>query len=243
MSRKKIFLVAAFLAFNGFFVAKVPQATRPELAGVSALFVLVLWFPGALALRNWLGWKRAAQILLALGVFAVGIETLAIKTGIPYGHFHYGEKIGVKWFGLVPWTVPFSWPPLVLGAMALSRRTFARKNLIAGAIIFLLLIDFLLDPGAVQQEFWSYDNGGFYYGVPLSNFFGWIVSGAIGAWIFRFFSAQRDDIPPDLVASLVPILAFWTSVCAFVGLTIPAIFGAFLLILCWKTTSPKNIVT
>lgn len=240
MSRPKIFAFAAFLAFNGFFVAKVPQATRPELAAVSAIFVLVLWFPGALALVNWLGWKRAATILFALGAFAVAIESIAISTGFPYGHFQYGDKIGVKWFGLVPWTVPFSWPPLVLGAMALSRRFFPKKRLILGAVFFLLLIDALLDPGAVQQGFWSYDAGGKYYGVPFSNFCGWIVSGAIGALIFRVLSARRDDIPPDLVASLAPIVAFWTSVCTFVGLTIPALLGALILVLCWKTTSKSG---
>lgn len=228
--RRWLFGGALFLFINGFFVARVEEATRPELAAISALFVLVLWAPAAYALAQWLGFKRAAWVLIALGAFAIGIETFAVKTGWPYGAFDYGDKIGVKYFGVTPWTVPFAWSPLVLGAMALAAR---HARTVAGlcvvATIFLLLFDGVLDPGAVAQEFWRYEAGGFYYGVPLSNFFGWIVSGLIGAALFFFGSGRRADVPITLVSSVTFILAFWTSVCGFSGLWIPALLGAALL--------------
>ena len=234
--RRWLFGGALFLFANGFFVARVEEATRPELAGVSAFFVLVLWAPAAYSLMQWLGFKRAALVLLALGAFAVGIETFAVKTGWPYGAFDYSDKIGVKYFGVTPWTVPFAWSPLVLGAMALAaRRTHAARTravaaLCVAATIFLLLFDGVLDPGAVNQKFWQYDAGGLYYGVPLSNFFGWILSGLIGAAIFYWGSGKRADVPLTLVSSVTLILAFWTSVCGFSGLWIPAALGAALLI-------------
>ena len=221
---------ALFLFANGFFVARVEEATRPELAGVSAIFVLVLWAPSAYALMQWLGLKRAALILLALGAFAVGIETFAVRTGWPYGSFDYGDKIGVKYFGVTPWTVPFAWSPLVLGAMALAaRHARSAAALCVGAMLFLILLDGVLDPGAVDQKFWQYDAGGLYYGVPLSNFFGWIISGLIGAAMFYFVSDKQTEIPLTLVSSVTLILAFWTSVCGFSGLWIPALLGAGLL--------------
>ena len=228
--RRWLFWSALFLFINGFFVARVEEATRPELAGISALFVLVLWAPAAYALMQWLGFRRAALTLIALGAFAVGIETFAVKTGWPYGSFDYGDKIGVKYFGVTPWTVPFAWSPLVLGAMALAaRRTRGAIALCVGATIFLLAFDGVLDPGAVAQEFWKYDAGGMYYGVPLSNFGGWILSGLIGAALFYFGSGKRADVPLTLVSSVTLILAFWTSVCGFSGLWIPAALGAALL--------------
>ena len=221
---------ALFLFGNGFFVARVPQATRPELAAISALFVLVLWAPSAYALAQWLGVRRAALILLALGAFAVGIETFAVKTGWPYGSFEYGDKIGLKYFGVTPWTVPFAWSPLVLGAMALAARpTRSTAALCAGAMLWLLLFDGVLDPGAVAQKFWRYDAGGWYYGVPLSNFGGWVLSGVLGALIFYRGSGRRADVPLTLVSSVTLILAFWTSVCLFSDLWIPAGLGAALL--------------
>lgn len=244
-SRRALWLGAIFLFINGFFVAKVPQATRPELAGVSAAFVLVLWFPSLIIAKNWLGWKRAIWLLGALGAFAVGIETFAIKTGLPYGEFSYGDKIGTKFFGVVPWTVPFSWPPLVLGAMALAARITPKHRLLAATLI-LIAFDLVLDPGAVDQNFWRYRAGGWYYGVPFSNFCGWILSGFIGALIFAAitrnptkqsvlpspqmppiaaieptlptattYSPASDSIPLPLVSSVTLVLAFWTSVCIF----------------------------
>ncbi len=227
-SRRALLLGAIFLFINGFFVAKVEEATRPELAGVSAAFVLVLWFPSLLAAKNWLGWKRAVLLLGTLGAFAIAIETIAIKTGLPYGQFSYGDKIGAKLFGVVPWTVPFSWPPLVLGAMALAARIAPKRRLIGGTLI-LLCFDLVLDPGAVQQKFWAYKAGGVYYGVPFSNFCGWIVSGWIGSWIFRRLT-QEKPAPLTLISSVAVILAFWTSVTLFVGLWIPALVGFALLV-------------
>ena len=239
--RRWLFGGALFLFINGFFVARVEQATRPELAGVSAFFVLVLWAPAAYSLMQWLGFKRAALILLALGAFAVGIETFAVKTGWPYGSFDYSDKIGVKYFGVTPWTVPFAWSPLVLGAMALGARPKRSASaLCVVATLFLLLFDGVLDPGTVSQGFWKYHAGGLYYGVPLSNFGGWILSGLIGAAIFYFLSGKRIDIPLTLVSSVTMIIAFWTSVCGFSGLWIPAILGAALLVWIWRAVAARE---
>jgi putative membrane protein len=241
-----LWLSCAFLFVNGFFVAKVPDATRPELANVSAAFVLVLWAPSAWAMQRWLGWNRAALVLAMMGVFAVALETFAVKTGVPYGHFSYGPKIGWKVLDAVPWTVPFSWPPLVLGALYLaSTQTRRTAALIAVSTLFLLAFDGVLDAGAVSQAFWKYDAGGRYYGVPLSNFLGWILSGAAGSWLLFRLSGQRDDVPAPLVSSVALILSFWTSVCLFSGLVFPAFLGVSLLSFCARvvhgSTAPKTL--
>ena len=230
-SGRALLFGTTFLFINGFFVAKVPQATRPELAGVSAAFVLVLWFPGAFATLKWLGWKRAVMLLVGLGSFAVAIETFALKTGLPYGNFSYGDKIGTKFFGLVPWTVPFSYPPLVLGAFALAARIAPKRQLFAPTLV-LLLFDAVLDPGAVQQKFWTYEGGGLYYSVPFSNFCGWVVSGFIANWIFASVS-EHKSVPLPLISSVTLILAFWTSVTLFTGLWLPALIGFALLGWVW----------
>ncbi len=240
-------LGALFLFVNGFFVAKVPDATRPELANVSAAFVLVLYAPSAWAMSKWLGAKRALGVLLSLGTFAVVLETFAVKTGIPYGRFSYGPKIGALLFDAVPWTVPFSWPPLVLGALVCARAVSRNAlGLIGFSTLFLLAFDLVLDPGAVSQDFWTYQAGGLFYGVPFSNFCGWILSGAFGAWLLWQTSGKRDDVPATLISSVVLILSFWTSVCAFSDLWIPAVVGAGLLGFCarlvGRTEARKTVI-
>jgi putative membrane protein len=241
MKNKKLIFGAIFLFINGFFVAKVPEATNPDLAWVSAIFVIVLAIPSFWALKNWLGIKSAGAIIMALGAFALFIENIAIATGLPYGEFEYGEEIGGKILE-VPWTVFFSWSPLVLGAYSLSANLLQRNKpslqnagmLVALSVVFLLLTDGVLDPGAVQQEFWKYKAGGLYYGVPFSNFIGWIISGAIGAGIVYGLSGKRKEAPVSLISSLVLVLAFWTSIAIFANLVFPAMLGAALLSWCFR---------
>lgn len=261
-NRTGLFLGMAFLAINGFFVAKVPDATRPELAGISAMFVLVLAFPAFFGLWKWQGPKVCGLVLLALGAFAVGIESFALKTGWPYGSFVYGDQIGVKYFGLVPWTVPFAWSPLVLGAYYMAagktppptKKEAKKKKGVPVAresearflwrcALWLVAFDLVLDPGAVHQKFWTFASPGLYYGVPLSNYLGWIVSGLAGGWILVRLLKQAPHAPPPgaLAVSTLLILSFWSSVCLFSELWLPALIGSGLLVkLCGRVLASDS---
>jgi putative membrane protein len=249
------------MAVSGFFVARVPDATRPEYAGVSAFFVVLFALPSYLALWRWRGAARAAPLLLGLGAFALGIESLALVTGWPYGEFDYGDKIGAKVLGLAPWTVPFAWSPLVLGAWALTNRppfpvrTTLRDRLaaVATGTLALLSLDLVLDPGAVHQGFWSYRHPGLYYGVPLSNFFGWVVSGLVGMAMMEALArpssgrstpealTQVTQVPAELMTSVFWILCFWTSVCLWAGLAVPGVVGVLLLAVLWRSSGSVTL--
>jgi bisanhydrobacterioruberin hydratase len=200
-------------------VARFP--VRPELAIVSAIFVLVFAWPSYAAIVRWLGVKRGVQLLVVLGVYALVLETVAVKTGVPYGRFSYGPKIGTLLFDAVPWTVPFSWTPLALWALWRARG----NAILAGAL--LVAVDLCLDPGAVAQGFWSYAAGGAYFAVPLSNFAGWLLSGTLGAWLGR--GLDWRDAPPETRTSGLLSIAFWTSVCLNMGLWLPGIIGVALI--------------
>jgi uncharacterized membrane protein len=138
------------------------------------------------------------------------------------GRFSYGPKIGALLFNAVPWTVPFSWTPLLLWAFWLGRG----RIFLVGAL--LLLGDLCLDPGAVAQAFWRYDAGGAYYGVPLSNFAGWVLSGTLGAYLGRKLLGNLEP-PFGVATSGLLSLGFWCSVCGFMGLWIPMLVGLGLL--------------
>lgn len=210
----------AFAAISGFFVARFP--VRPELAIVSAIFVLVFAWPSYSAVVCWLGAKRGVGLLVVLGVYALVLETVAVKTGVPYGRFAYGPKIGTLLFDAVPWTVPFSWTPLALWALTLSQG----RIFLAGAL--LVGVDLCLDPGAVAQSFWSYAAGGAYFSVPFSNFVGWLLSGSLGAWLGQR-GLDWTSAPPEAMTSGLLSIAFWTSVCLNMGLWVPGLIGVGLL--------------
>jgi putative membrane protein len=248
--KKPFFLLAVpFLFANGFFVAKMtayPElarwANRPEIPIVSALFVLLFAWPSFAATVRWLGARQGAMLLIALGVFALAIESFAVITGVPYGRFSYGEKIGVKLFDVVPWTVPFAWSPVLLAAFFLARKFLFKSPheyscrgrdrwiIVAATSAIALVFDLVLDPGAVAQGFWKYQNGGFFYGVPLSNFVGWLVSGTAGTMIIlRFIRREKSEPPGAMLGSAWLIIVFWTSVCAWSQLWIPTLVGLILL--------------
>jgi len=214
------------LAVVGFFVAKVPFDAR--LAWVSSVAILGFAVPAfAAVLRTWPA-RIAVPLLVGLSIFAIGIEALSITTGFPYSRFTYSETIGGRVFGLVPWTVPFAWIPLVIGALA-RHRGHAGWRRVAFAAAHLVAIDLLLDPAAVRLQFWKYAHGSAYYDVPLQNFAGWVLSGGLAAGAIGWLGRDRP-LPFAATDSLAMIVVFWTSVCAFAGLWFPALAGGVLVV-------------
>jgi putative membrane protein len=136
-------------------------------------------------------------------------------------------------FGVVPWTVPFAWTPLLLASMTLARRCTAQPYAaILLSALLLVVMDMVLDPGAVAQGFWIWTRPGAYYRVPLSNFMGWFLSGVVGSVLFSWLtdSGVRGKPPPsNLLSSAFLILVFWTSVCLWSRLWIAAVIGVALV--------------
>lgn len=220
-------LVLVFLAIGAFFMANVQLPSWSHY--VSAINVALFASPSFWAVRRWLGWRDGSVLVLILGIYALAIETSAIVTGFPYGHFGYSDFLGYRIFGLVPWTVAFAWTPLMLGAYGIAANLFSGPIIrVIVATLIITLFDIVLDPGAVYLGFWQYDDGGWFYGVPMSNFAGWLVSGAIGAviievivWIF----SPLLPTPMQLASSVIFIIFFWSMIAAFGGLVWPALIG------------------
>lgn len=225
-------LAACALAFAAaYFPLRFPDA--PGAASYVATFLIAL--PALVALFRYLGARRAVYALLALSAFAYAIETIGVLTGYPYGVFFYGEALGPKAFGLVPYLLPVSYVPLVIGAVAAAGGRRGRGSRVLGAALLLVLMDGVLDPGAVALGFWVWPEGGPYYGVPLSNYAGWALSGALAAAIL--LAAGRWDAPPrpGLLDSAIIAVAFWSGVSVFSALLLPALLGGGLFMyLLWR---------
>ena len=228
-----ILLILVFLATSAFFMSNV--VIPPGAQYVSAISVILFAGPAFRAANRWLGRRDAIILFVVLGILALAIETLAIITGFPYGHFGYSDLLGHRLFGITPWTVAFAWTPLVLAAYAVAARTMQNPAARVAAVALLLLVfDLVLDPGAVKMGFWRYEGGGSYYGVPGSNFLGWLFSGLIGATVLEIFIYLRKPllpVPAQLISSCFFILSFWTAVALFSGLFWPVLIGIAVLIL------------
>ncbi|WP_101294475.1 bisanhydrobacterioruberin hydratase [Halegenticoccus soli] len=186
--------------------------------------------------------RRAAVGVLALALYSYGVEYVGIETGFPYGEFFYGIDLGPTVAG-VPVGLPVFFLPLVMNAYLLcllllggrAERTGVRLGVVVAAV---LAMDAVLDPGAVALGFWVYPGGGVFYGVPLSNYAGWVLSATVAVvTLDRVFDrrglrarlADCEFVLDDLVSFVI----LWGGINAWFDNWIPVVvagvFGVGLL--------------
>jgi bisanhydrobacterioruberin hydratase len=243
MTTKKIVIITALSLFiAAFFTATQP--IRPEMAIVSSIFVVLFALPSYWAVVHAKGWKRGLLLLGALGFYALLIESSAIHTGFPYGDFIYNDLLGQKVFGLTPWTVAFAWPPILLLTYWFARKRHGEKEKFKiwfSTAFDAMLIDLVLDPAAVNLGFWNWREPGFYYGVPVVNFLGWLLSCFIGAILLHYLWGTKK-VPIGLAYSGIAILWFWTIANVFMLQIIPAVVGLLLLGLLFKNVKHAHTI-
>jgi len=204
----------------------------PDIKGASVgsyLSTLLIALPSTVALFRYLGPRSATLSLLALSSFGYAIEAIGVATGFPYGTFYYGDALGPRLAGIVPLLLPLSYAPLVIGAVAAAWGTRLRLLHVLYATLLLVWMDAILDPGAASLGFWVWPGGGAYYGVPISNYAGWLLSGAIATTLLLVAGRWSEPPGPTLLDSATIATTFWTGVAVLSGMVVPALLGALLL--------------
>ncbi len=128
-----------------------------------------------------------------------------------------------------------SWVPLVLGAVAATERVERPDSWLrwlswgVAAALLLVAFDGVLDPGAAHLGFWVWSTGGAYYGVPLSNYAGWMLSSLAASALLLVLAPWGQTQPrAGVLDSTLISLAFWSAVNAVAGITVPALLGVAL---------------
>lgn len=170
---------------------------RPYVFGFLAAFLVA----GA---RD-LGLRRTLIFAAWVGPLAWLAELSSTRIGIPFGLYHYtGTTRGQELFiANVPFMDCLSFTFLAYAAFCLARVTLAGRRvptpvlaLVSGLV--MMLLDVVIDPIAVRGDQWFlgrifyYPEGGVYFGVPLSNFAGWVVVGTLGVGGFVYWSGWRQ---------------------------------------------------
>jgi putative membrane protein len=143
----------------------------------------------AAGLRD-LGARRTALFLAWVWPLAFVAEFSSTRLGIPFGLYHYtGETRGQELFiADVPFFDSLSFTFLAYASFCLARvaAVHGRLGLALLSGVLMMLLDVVIDPLAVRGDRWFlgrifwYPNGGPYFGVPLSNFAGWLAVGVVG---------------------------------------------------------------
>ena len=173
--------------------------------GLSIPIALVLSISVAFALIHGAvryGWKGIAAFIAICLVVSNILENTSILTGFPFGHYHYTNALGPKLF-LVPLLIGpayfatgyLAW---VLGNVLIGdvRRDASAFTTIAVPVIasFLMVMwDLTFDPRASTiQHMWIWEQGGGYFGVPLTNYLGWFFTVYVFLQIFALTVRFRN---------------------------------------------------
>lgn len=206
------------LAFGA--VGAVHFAHLPGQIAAATTFNILMAIPAFWGLLKIAGAVRTTVALLALSIFAFGIESLGVATGFPYSGFSYGTNLGPKLFELVPLTLPFCWVPLVLGSRAWASRivggTCMWKQFVV-AVFLMTAFDLVLDPGAAALGYWTWTQPGSYYGIPEQNFLGWLLSAVIGQLILAGIVPLSKTFPWHTTYTMMWGLFFWGLAAALIG--------------------------
>ncbi len=176
--------------------------------GTVALRPYVFAFLGAYIVAGCLhiGWKKTFAYIPVGYVLAWTSEYCSINFGFPYGDYFYipttaGRELwvlGVPFMDSLSY-VFLSYCSYSLALFLLSPFTFSSgkiylletsevrrslQTLVLGAFLFVLL-DVVIDPVALLGDRWflgkiyGYRHAGYYFGIPMSNFGGWLVVGIV----------------------------------------------------------------
>jgi uncharacterized membrane protein len=171
---------------------------RPYVFAFLAIFLLA----GAVDL----GWRRVLGFAGCVWPVAWLAEFSSTRIGIPFGLYQYTELTRGRELFLadVPVMDSLSFTFLAYASFCLARVALAGRApsrpvtaVVAGGL--MMALDVVIDPLAVRGDRWFlgnlffYPEPGIYFGVPLSNFAGWVIVGTIGVGLYLTLVDRRPS--------------------------------------------------
>jgi putative membrane protein len=229
-------------------VANVTDAIWSVVALLAGTFVLRPYVVGFLAFflvagACDLGRARTLGFLLWGFVVALGAELWSTRAGVPFGLYHYtGATSGVElYLSNVPFFSPLSFPFLAYASLCLARRALGpgragsragRLRLVGLSGALMTCLDVVIDPLAVRGGRWflghlfTYPQGGIYFGVPLSNFAGWLLVGwvTVGGYVWAT-GETRPGLPHLGITLYYLVLAVNLTMTLWIGEFLIAVAG------------------
>jgi uncharacterized membrane protein len=147
---------------------------------------------------------RTMLIFFCIGLVTGNIfENLGVHTGFPYGPYSFTNLMGPKLF-VVPVFLGLAYVGMAYLSWTLARLILGEvKCSLAGlrvvtvplvAAVIMVAWDFCMDPiWSTILHVWIWQRGGAYFGVPVSNFFGWYVAVYVIYQLFALYIRNRSD--------------------------------------------------
>ena len=199
----------------------------PQRAPMLAIVTLHVLPPLLFALlhgRMLWGWRGILVFFAICSIVSGTVEKIGITTGFPFGHYFFTDAMGPKisgvpvflglaylGMGYLSWLVA----SLILGWEQRSLNGWRIVLLPAFAALVMTSWDFCLDPvWSTIVRAWIWTDGGSYFGVPISNFFGWYGNVFVIYLLFALYlrdHATKMEVMPT---------KFWKAALLFYGVSV-----------------------
>jgi uncharacterized membrane protein len=203
---------------------------------------------------------RKALAMFALGFsISLAAELTGTYSGYPFGPYSYTTQLGYRIAGLVPFNIPTSWFYMLYCSLAIcgrllatpvesAPRAVANREKWKWAVVAAFVLtawDVSMDPAMVRTTHWiwhlrpaaeqsalgNFFTGDLFYGMPLTNWLGWLFVGTLVA------RAMLAVVPPEsfvrhVSPSRFPLVLYGVNgilpiaICATHGMPWAAALGA-----------------
>jgi uncharacterized membrane protein len=179
---------------------------------------------------QWRGILAFFAICLVVGNI---FENVGVRTGFPFGHYYFTDLMGPKLFvvpiqlGLAYLGMAYlSWTlaRLILGGMRNPMNGSRVVTLPLVAAFIMVAWDFSQDPvWSTILHLWIWQQGGAYFGVPVSNFLGWYLTVYVFYQFFALYLRGRSSNPSAFNSSYwnLAVLFYAVSAVGNILLVIP----------------------
>lgn len=176
---RSLFIVWALVALS--FAPAVWFLGRGAVEGCTAVAVVVQAALMLAILRRASGWWAAICSVLVIVSLTWSVELLGRVTGLPFGHYYYTEHLQPQLMG-VPVLIALAWfimlPP-AWAVAALITRTWRGPAFWLTSGMALTAWDLFVDPQAVDWGWWVWTEPQGAFGVPATNYTGWVLVGTL----------------------------------------------------------------
>lgn len=202
----------SFVLFFMTFGLSIGGMLDPQEFGSSseAFFLLFAAATTVIGLMRQLPGQNVLAAALIIGGIGGAVHSLGALTGLPFGPFVYADS-GPRAFDVIAWFSPLLWIVAVLNSRGIARLILRpwRKTrtygwwLIGLTVVLVLLLDAGLEPYATRvKHFWLWHPSKIavnWYGAPLSNFAGWILTTLVILAFATPFLINKKPVksPPD----------------------------------------------
>lgn len=222
---KRFIVVGSASFFLGLFIYSAvihplvePFMSLPQIpGGIGTKTILLMSFS---LIHAWyvLGWKHALVFFAITAAISWGYEQLGVETSLVYGKYHYTDVLGAK-LGHVPIIIPIAWfmmiyPSFIIASLITFGSVSKNHNSISKIVLLALVSaavmtawDLVVDPylSGPTQNAWIWEEGGQYFGVPLQNFGGWLLTTFT---IYLVFSLTRQKSHAASELNLSQVIVF-----------------------------------